>query len=300
MQVNFNRAAQRAAAEVGGDHLLPIVQKELLHYEILFALERANLLRELVFRGGAALRLCYGAPRLSGALAFAGGPEFDVGGLGDAKTVLERRVRRRFGLEAIVEESRAESGMSGVAAHQWWLAVKLAGSHSEQPRLRLRLEVANTPAYSREVRAQNANYSGLPDGYGDLLIAAESLDEVMADKLVSLAAGADAGRVRHRDIWDLRWLKQRGATVRVDWVARKLSDYGTGNYLAGLDAVRECLPKLTRSGEFREAMSGYLLPEVRKHTLEREDFLQFLAGEVQDLLGQVRGRLGGRGWPATD
>ena len=295
MRVDFNRAAQRAAAEVGGDHLLPIVQKELLHYEILFALDRTNLLQELVFRGGAALRLCYGAPRLSGALAFAGGLEFDAGSLGDAKTVLERRVRRRFDLEAVVEESHAESGMSGVAAHQWWLEVKLAGSHSEQPRLRLRLEVANTPAYSREVRVQNANYDFLPDGYGHLLIAAESLDEVMADKLVSLAAGADAGRVRHRDIWDLRWLKQRRATVRVDWVERKLGDYGTADYLEKLEAMRERLPEIVQGQEFRMAMSRYLPQEVFESTLDRKEFPPFLAGEVRSLLEQVWKGLGGRG-----
>ncbi len=288
MQVDFDRAARRAAAEAGGDHLLPIVQKELLHYEILFALDRTNLLQELVFRGGAALRLCYGAPRLCEGLKFAGGPAFDAGSLEDAKAVLDRRVRRRFGLEAAVKETRAESVAPGVTAHQWQLTVMLA----EQPRLRVRLEFAAAPAYSREVCAQHANYSGLPDGYGDLLIAAESLDEVMADKLISLAAGADAGRVRHRDIWDLRWLKKRGAAVRVDWVARKLGDYGTENYLAGLDAMRERLPEITRSEEFYEAMSAYLLPEVRKHTLKRQEFLPFLANEVRDLLGQVRAGLG--------
>lgn len=293
MRVDFNRAAQRAAAEVGGDHLLPIVQKELLHYEILFALDRTNLLQELVFRGGAALRLCYGAPRLSGALAFAGGPEFDAGSLGDAKTVLERRVRRRFDLEAVVEESHAESGMSGVAAHQWWLEVKLAGSRPEQPRLRVRLEVAAAPAYSREVRAQSANYSGLPDGYGDLLIAAESLDEVMADKLVSLLVRGDS--VRHRDIWDLRWLKKRRATARVDWVARKLGDYGTADYLKKLEAMRERLPEIVQGQEFRTAMSRYLPQEVFETTMDRKEFPPFLAGEVQDLLGQVREGLGDAG-----
>ena len=293
MQADFNLAAQRAAAEAGGDHLLPIVQKELLHYEILFALDRANLLRGLVFQGGTALRLCYGAPRLSEDLDFAGGPEFDAGSLKDAKAAVERRVQRRFDLEAVVKEPRVRPVSPGVTVHRWWLVAKLAGSRPDQPRLRVRFEVANVPAHSREARNLNVNYSGLPDGYSDLLIAVESLDEVMADKLVALVSRGDW--VRHRDIWDLRWLKKRGATVRVDWIARKIGDYGTGNYLAGLDAMRERLPELTRSEEFREAMSAYLLPEARKHALERQDFLQFLANEVRDLLGQVREGLGAQG-----
>lgn len=295
MRADFNLQAQRAAEEAGDDHLLPVIRKELLHYEILFALDRANLLRGLVFQGGTALRLCYGAPRLSEDLDFAGGPEFGIESMQGAKDAVERRVQDRFGVEAVVKEPRVRPVSPGVTVHRWWLVVKLAGSRPDQPRLRVRFEVANVPAHSREVRALNANYDFLPDGYGNLLIAAESLDEVMADKLIALAAGADTGRVRHRDIWDLRWLKKRGAAVRVDWVARKLGDYGTGNYLTELDAMRERLPEITRSEEFHEAMSGYLLPEVRKHTLKRQEFLQFLANEVQDLLGQVREGLGARG-----
>ena len=287
MQADFNGQVQQAVEQSGDDHLLPVIRKELLHYEILFALDRANLLRELRFRGGAALRLCYGAPRLSEDLDFSGGPEFRAESLQGAKEAVERRVRERFGVAAVVEEPRRERVISGVAARQWWLAMELPGSRPDEPHLRARLEVANVPAYSREVRALHADYDFLPDGYSGLLIAAESRDEVMADKLVSLVA-SDIDRVRHRDIWDLRWLKHRGAVVRVDWVQRKLRDYGAGDYLAGLDAMRARLPEFTCSEEFREVMSAHLPKETRRNTLEREEFLQFLAGEVQDLLGQVR------------
>lgn len=287
MQADFDGQAQRAVEEPGDGHLLPIIRKELLHYEILFALDRANLLRGLTFQGGTALRLCYGAPRLSEDLDFSGGPEFSAESLQGAKEAVERRIRERFGVEAVVKEPRRKRIMSGVTVHRWWLVMKLPGARPDVPHLRVRLEVANVPAYSREVCALHANYDFLPDGYNNLLIAAESRDEVMADKLVSLvASGVD--RVRHRDIWDLRWLKQRGAVVRVDWVERKLRDYGAGDYLAGLDAMHGRLPEFTCSEEFREVMSAYLPKETRRNTLEKEEFLQFLAGEVQDLLGQVR------------
>ena len=291
MQADFNGQAQQAVEQSGDDHLLPVIRKELLHYEILFALERANLLRELRFRGGTALRLCYGAPRLSEGLDFSGGPEFKAENLQGAKEAVERRVRERFGVEAVVKEPRRERIMSGVTGHRWWLVMKLPGSRPDKLHLRVRLEVANVPAHSREVCALHANYDFLPDGYNNLLIAAESRDEVMADKLVSLVASGVA-RARHRDIWDLRWLKQRGAAVRVDWVERKLRDYGAGDYLAGLDAMYGRLPEFTCSEEFRKAMSAYLPKEIRRNTLDREEFLQFLAGEVQDLLGHVREGLG--------
>ncbi|HET6629122.1 MAG TPA: nucleotidyl transferase AbiEii/AbiGii toxin family protein, partial [Woeseiaceae bacterium] len=43
----------------------PVVEKELLHYDILFALDTEGLLDPLTFQGGTSLRLCYGAQRFS-------------------------------------------------------------------------------------------------------------------------------------------------------------------------------------------------------------------------------------------
>lgn len=41
----------------------PVIEKELLHYDILFTLDKAGLLSALTFQGGTSLRLCYGLPR---------------------------------------------------------------------------------------------------------------------------------------------------------------------------------------------------------------------------------------------
>ena len=51
----------------------PVIEKEILHYDILFCLDQAGLLKDLVFQGGTCLRLCYGANRFSEDLDFAGG-----------------------------------------------------------------------------------------------------------------------------------------------------------------------------------------------------------------------------------
>ena len=83
--------------------------------------------------------------------------------------------------------------------------------------------------------------------------------------------------------------------MRVDWVERKLGDYGTADYLEKLEAMRERLPEIVQGREFRMAMSRYLPQEVFETTMGRQEFPPFLAGEVQDLLGQVREGLGVRG-----
>ena len=51
----------------------PVIQKELLHYDILFCLKQSGLLDGLVFQGGTSLRLCYGSNRYSEDLDFVGG-----------------------------------------------------------------------------------------------------------------------------------------------------------------------------------------------------------------------------------
>ena len=67
-----------AMREPGRLHMRPVIEKELLHYDILFALDNADLLDKLTFQGGTSLRLCYGAPRFSEDLDFAGGINFLV------------------------------------------------------------------------------------------------------------------------------------------------------------------------------------------------------------------------------
>lgn len=49
----------------GMGNLLPVVEKELLHYRILDAMMREGFFSSLVFQGGTSLRLCHGSPRYS-------------------------------------------------------------------------------------------------------------------------------------------------------------------------------------------------------------------------------------------
>ncbi len=42
-----------------------VVEKELLHHDILQVLSSAGLLKQLTFIGGTCLRACYGSSRLS-------------------------------------------------------------------------------------------------------------------------------------------------------------------------------------------------------------------------------------------
>ena len=69
---NFQVLVERAMTAGGRERMRPVIEKELLHYDILFALEMEDLLDTLTFQGGTALRLCYGSQRFSEDLDFVG------------------------------------------------------------------------------------------------------------------------------------------------------------------------------------------------------------------------------------
>ena len=56
-QADFRDLARRAAAAAGYDGMEQVVEKEILHYDILHAIARSGLVADLVFHGGTALRL---------------------------------------------------------------------------------------------------------------------------------------------------------------------------------------------------------------------------------------------------
>ncbi len=85
-----------------------VVEKELLHYDILFAMEQGGFLEGLVFQGGTALRLCHGAPRFSEDLGFSGGVHFTGFRLAALGGHLMNYRSRRYGLETVVNASIEE------------------------------------------------------------------------------------------------------------------------------------------------------------------------------------------------
>ena len=74
--INFNSLVDDIVTQDGLSAIRPVIEKELLHYDILFCLAQSGLLKNLIFQGGTSLRLCYNANRFSEDLDFAGGRTF--------------------------------------------------------------------------------------------------------------------------------------------------------------------------------------------------------------------------------
>jgi predicted nucleotidyltransferase component of viral defense system len=54
-QEDFRTLVELAMKEEGFAHMRPVIEKELIHYDILFVLDKENLLDKLTFQGGTSL-----------------------------------------------------------------------------------------------------------------------------------------------------------------------------------------------------------------------------------------------------
>lgn len=269
----------------------PVIEKELLHYDILYALSQAGLLELLTFQGGTALRLCYGSARFSEDLDFVSGKDFDRAAVGQMKDCIEKSLRQRYGLDVTVRAPREKTDRddgNSVRVDRWQVAVVTAPERRDLPKQRIRIEIANVPAYSPSPRPLRRNYAALPPGYEDILIGVESMDEIMADKLLSLVVST---RPRYRDLWDLPWLDQQGAEVRGDWVLAKAADYGIADYRERLERTLEELPALAHGDAFHHEMQRFIPQDVWSRTFDRAGFVDYIADTNQGLLSQVRAYL---------
>lgn len=192
---DFNQLVDLAMADPALSAMRPVVEKELLHYEIFQALDAQGLLKDLVFQGGTSLRLCRGSDRFSEDLDFAGGRDFSVDGMQRIKACLQKHIGERFGLKVEVSNQPAKVGEGGIPhirVDKWWISIETVPENRSMPRQRIKLEIANIPAHTRELVPLRTNYAVLA-GMPTVLVNAESLDEIMADKLLAFPTPAKSG-----------------------------------------------------------------------------------------------------------
>ncbi|MDX2346188.1 MAG: nucleotidyl transferase AbiEii/AbiGii toxin family protein [Legionella sp.] len=286
---DFDVLVELAMKEEGYAHMRAVIEKELLHYDLLFALDKQGLLDQLTFQGGTSLRLCYGSARFSEDLDFAGGHDFTTSHLIDMKSCIETYIGGRYGLEVLVKEPREmslEPKYQDIKVDKWQIAITTSPMRKDLPKQKIKIEVCNIPAYTTVPRALNINYDFLPDGYSDTLIMTESLDEIMADKLISLMN--TTRYIRHRDIWDLRWLKQQGASINKKFIFSKIDDYKITDYPIKLNKMIKNISEIVHGESFYHELSRFIPLNVQERTLKKAKFKDFLVYETQLLLAELK------------
>lgn len=272
----------------GSEGLRPVIEKEILHYDIIFALDQEGFLNDLTFQGGTSLRLCYGSSRFSEDLDFVGGCDFTSDKLAKIHDCVMDHIGIRYGLEVNVKtpkQMRAEKTYWGLKTDRWQIAVTTHPGRADLPQQRIKLEVANVPAHTKVLRSLDRNYSFLPASYQDILVPVETLNEIMADKVVALSACQSY--IRHRDIWDLMWLKKNKAMLDPELVAKKVEDYQSEDFENALGRMCGKVQDIALSKVFYDEMLRFIDPEARKGSLDKPGFLNFIGTGVSEILSEA-------------
>jgi predicted nucleotidyltransferase component of viral defense system len=198
--------------------LKPVVEKELLHHDILREMSEAGLLVGLTFIGGTCLRACYGSAQLSEDLDFTGGRGFKRSTLEKLGEVLTERLQTRYGLPVTVSEPVKTSGKVST----WKLTIETRGDKKHLPAQRIHVDICAIPSHDPRPMMLR-NLYGIDLGTSGLILQAQSREEILADKIIALAFRDN--RVKNRDLWDIAWLVQQGVTLPSHLIPLKIRDH---------------------------------------------------------------------------
>ena len=267
-----------------------VVEKELLHHDILRVLSGAGLLTQLTFIGGTCLRACYGSNRLSEDLDFTGGSDFNRDQLAAMSNTLIESLKAKYGLEINVTDPVREEGNVST----WKLKVQTRPGRKDIPAQRINIDVCAIPSYQPRPMALLNPY-GVEMGTSGLILQAQSREEIFADKLVAFALRPN--RLKNRDLWDIAWLHQQQIKPALDLIKNKLNDHHaqTDAYLNAFAERSASLNKnLEIAKEFRKEMARFLPNETVKETVNSEKFWEYLSNLLESYHLQLMNTLEGK------
>jgi predicted nucleotidyltransferase component of viral defense system len=278
---------QRRGIEAGMDQNL---MKEAIHLHLLSALSEAGVLQHVIFQGGTALRLCYGGERYSEDLDFVCGKagaylkdvEFDA--LVDkALETTKRTLQRDFDIDAtqIALKRPAQPELvkgSDVNVAAWQIVVPVNPT-PKTPKSRIKIEFANVPSYDSKPLTVSAT-PGLVQ-IQDVILNAETPNEILADKAVALTARA---ALKFRDVWDVWFLVNKlGATPDREMVLKKFADYGTTDIAVKANARLDELAKDATATAFYAEMKRFL-PSARVAQMSQMNLQRAMLSDSADLI----------------
>ncbi|QXH46075.1 nucleotidyl transferase AbiEii/AbiGii toxin family protein [Pseudomonas xanthosomatis] len=287
----FDQLVQQALANT--PDLAPlqvVVEKELLHHDIMRILSESGLLKDLCFIGGTCLRTCYGSRRLSEDLDFTGGAGFQRQDFASLKENLIANLDDKYGLQVEVSEPLREEGN----VDTWKLRVQTRPEARSLPAQKIHIDICAIPSYQPRPMTLLNPY-GVDMGTEGLIVNAQSLEEIFVDKLLAFALRR--GRIKNRDLWDIAWLRQRAVTPAYELAERKLADHASSaqTYLQlGEGRVASLTVEQTQR-DFQNEMRRFLPVQVVTQTVDNPAFWGYVVQTVREHFEQMRGHLAGGG-----
>ena len=258
--------------------LRSVVEKELLHHDILREMSEAGLLAGLTFIGGTCLRACYGSARLSEDLDFTGGRDFKRGDLAKLGRVLTEKLQTRYGLPVNVSDPVKTGGKVST----WKLTIETRGDKKHLPAQRIHVDICAIPSHDPRPMMLR-NLYGIDLGTSGLILQAQSREEILADKIIALAFREN--RVKNRDLWDIAWLVQQGVLLPAHLIPMKVRDHQRTNaeFIEILGSRLKALKTESRMrSEFVGEMRRFLPAAMVRGTLETPAYWEYLNQTLQD------------------
>lgn len=253
-----------------------VVEKELLHHDILREMNAAGLLSDLTFIGGTCLRACYGSPRLSEDLDFTGEKTFTRKTLGTLPQILEDRLEKKYALKVHVDEPVKET--SGVDT--WKMTVLTHPERRDLPPQRIHIDICAIPSHDARPMMLR-NIYGVDMGTSGLILQAQSREEILADKMLALAFRPN--RIKNRDLWDIVWLKQQGVELTCSMLPAKTVDHRR-EFSEFKTLLQSRLASLKTPGvrlAFINEMRRFLPTQTVAETIEKKTFWNYLVDLIQ-------------------
>jgi len=260
-----------------------VVEKELLHHDILKVLSNNNLLKNLTFIGGTCLRCCYGGVRLSEDLDFTGGSNFTRDSLATMGQVLIENLNNKYGL--LVQVSEPIKDKQNVDT--WKIKIETKPQQKNLPAQRINIDICALPSYEK-YPMMLLNPYGVDMGTNGLVIQAQSREEIYTDKLLAFAFRPN--RIKYRDLWDIVWLHGQGLKPRFALIPNKLKDrkYTIDYFLNLFDQRKKLLTERSETVlEFKQEMRRFLAAEQINNTLNQENLWDFVTYLIEDLGNQI-------------
>jgi predicted nucleotidyltransferase component of viral defense system len=257
--------------------LRPVVEKELLHHDILREMGGAGLLARLTFIGGTCLRACYGSQRLSEDLDFTGGENFKKSDLSSLGGILTERLHIRYGLAVQVSEPRKTDGNVST----WKLTIETRPGQRHLPAQRIHLDICALPSHDPRPMMLR-NLYGIDLGTSGLILQAQSREEILADKIIALAFREN--RIKNRDLWDIAWLVQQGVALPSTLIPLKVTDHQRTRQKFA-DLLRKRVDHLktdpTTRDDFLKEMRRFLPAATVRDTLAKPDWWIYLTSVIE-------------------
>ena len=265
----------------------PVIEKEILHHDIMDVMVRQGAMQSLTFIGGTSLRLCYNSSRLSEDLDFNGGHNFKPAHLNGLEVDIQQYIQSKY--ETNVWVNKPEDDKQGNTS-SWKISIEKEANRPDLPRQKMHIDICAIPSFDTEKRALINHYNIIAPTEG-LLIPVQSLQETLADKLIALAYRSR--RIKPRDVWDVVWIKQRGIDFSEYFLDKKLEARGKQKS-DFTQALHIQLDKLMQGKEverdFNSEMSRFIPTQIKERTIDNPEYWAYVQAEVSGIALPLLGK----------